>query len=533
MQTMSRKYLVWMGAISGVLVLAPVWAGDWPQWGRNQSRNMVSSEGPITSEFAPGSLRGRQEQIDPDTTRNIKWVVKLGSQTYGNPTVGGGRVLIGTNNESPLDPKYKGDRANLYCLDEQTGDLVWQLSLPKLGSGKVGDWEFLGICSSASVIGNRVYVVTNLCEVICLDLLGMSNGNDGPFTDEAKYYVGSTISRSISGGVAKDPVQLGDTDADVIWRFDMRNELGVFPHNITSSSPLVVDGAVYASTSNGVDWSHVDVPNKKAPCLIKLDAETGQLLGEEASGIGERILHCNWSSPAFGRVGAQAMILFAAGDGFMYSFNPRPVTLPDEFGDDYPVLEEWWRSDGVPAEYRFSGGKPIRYATAKGPSEFIATPVFYKDRVYAAIGQDPEHGEGVGSFNCFDATISNEKMAGADRILWQYKQINRSISTCSIVDDLVYIADYAGIIHCLDANTGEAYWTYDTFGHIWGSTLVVGDRVYVGNEDGILTVLAAGKQKKLLAEIEFPGAIYSSPIVANGVLYVATQKHLFAITDTP
>ena len=65
--------------------------------------------------------------------------------------------------------------------------------------------------------------------------------------------------------------------------------------------------------------------------------------------------------------------------------------------------------------------------------------------------------------------------------------------------------------------------------HIWGSTLVADGKVYVGNETGTLSVLAAGKQKKVLAAIDFKEPIYSTPVAADGTLYVATQSKLYAL----
>ena len=81
-----------------------------------------------------------------------------------------GKVLVGTNNESPRDPKQKGDRGVLMCFDEKTGDFLWQLIVPKLGAGKVSDWEYVGLCSSPVVEGNRMWLVTNRGELACLDL---------------------------------------------------------------------------------------------------------------------------------------------------------------------------------------------------------------------------------------------------------------------------------------------------------------------------------------------------------------------------
>lgn len=486
----------------------PVLAADWPHWGRDTSRNMVSSEKGIPQEFTTGELNRGTEEVDLATAENIKWVVKLGSQAYGNTTVSNGKVFIGTNNESPRDAKHVGDRGVVYCLNEDTGEFLWQLVVPKLDAGKVSDWEYLGICSSPAVDGNRVYVVTNRCEVVCLDVDGLSNGNDGLFKDEGAYMAGQ----------GNPPIEPGKTDADILWRFDMREELGVFPHNIASSSVLVVGDRLYITTSNGQDWSHLNIPSPFSPCLIVLDKNTGELVGEEASGIGERLMHCNWSSPSYGEVNGKGIVIFGAGDGYCYGFDPTPVIGEDDFN----VLKELWRFDCVPEEY-----KAYKYPSSKGPSEIISTPVFYDNRIYAAIGQDPEHGDGVGHLVCIDPTKSGDiTQNGA---IWSYKKINRTISTPSLVEGLLFIADYAGFVHCLDAKTGEVYWVHDTEAHIWGSTLVVDGKVYIGNEDGFVTVMAAENKKRILNTIDMGAPTYSTPIVANGVLYIATQTHLFAI----
>lgn len=497
------------------VVTTSVAAEDWPIWGRDASRNMVAPDaGPIPHDFHPGDEIGRTGKIDPKSTKHVKWIAKLGSQAFGNPVVSQGKVLVGTNNESPRDAKYKGDRSVFYCLDEATGELIWEFNLHKLGAGKVSDWEFLGMCSSPAVYGDRVYVVTNLCEIVCLDLNGMANGNQG-MQDEGTYFAGK----------GKPPIAIGPNDADVIWKYDMREELSVFPHNITSNSCLVVDGVVYVATSNGVDWSHINVPAPNAPSLIALDAKTGELVGEDGSGIGPNIMHCNWSSPSFATIDGKKTVIFGAGDGKIYGYDPKAKA--DDEG--FLILPERWHFDGNPKSYRFDAdGKAIPYATPPGPSEYIATPVIHDGLIYAAIGQDPEHGEGVGALSCVDP--SKKTATGEAALVWQFKGITRTISTVSVVGGLVYAADYAGHIFCLDAKTGELKWEYNTLGHIWSSTLVADGKLFVGNEDGILTILKAGPEKELLAEIEFTAPIYSSAISANGVLYIATQSHLYAIT---
>ena len=100
---------------------------DWPQWGGSSHNNMASAEKGIPLEMDPGKKKKGSEEIDLATTKNVKWVAKIGSQSYGTPTVGEGKVLIGTNNESPRDSKHQGDRGILMCFDEKDGSFLWQL----------------------------------------------------------------------------------------------------------------------------------------------------------------------------------------------------------------------------------------------------------------------------------------------------------------------------------------------------------------------------------------------------------------------
>ena len=515
--TTALRAALLLAAAAGTAGAAP---NDWPQWGRTMSRNMVAPEGTeVPDRFRAGEFVGATDEIDMAKTENVKWVAKLGSQSYGNPTIAGGRVFLGTNNDGNDDPRFKGDRSVVLCLDEATGERLWQLNVPKLGTGKISDWEYLGICSSPAVEGDLVYVLTNRCEVACLDVDGMADGNDGPFRDEGQYMAGP----------GQEPFEVTEGDGDILWLTNMIDECGVFPHNITSSSVLIAGERLWVATSNGVDYGHVETPAPFAPSLIVLDKATGALVAEEASGLSQRILHSNWSSPAYLRTDELELGIFGGPDGVVYAFAPEPV----EDEDGYPVLREVWRFDANPPEYRMKDGKPLQYATRNGPSEVLATPVTVGHRVYALIGQDPEHGEGLGNLVCIDARGQGD--VTKTHAVWTYRKINRSLSTLSVADGLLYAADYSGFVYCLDADTGEELWIHDTKGHIWGSTLVADGKVFVGNEDGYMTILPHGRtlDPKKVVEIDMVSPIYASPVVANGVLYVQTHTHLFAIAETP
>ncbi|MCA9414922.1 MAG: PQQ-binding-like beta-propeller repeat protein, partial [Candidatus Omnitrophica bacterium] len=217
------------------------------------------------------------------------------------------------------------------------------------------------------------------------------------------------------------------------------------------------------------------------------------------------------------------LCIFGGPDGWVYGFEMDP----EEDEEGFMVLKEAFRFDANPPEYRVRDGKPIKYATAEGPSEVISTPVVVEDRVYVTIGQDPEHGAGVGNIVCIDATKRGDITKTGE--IWSDKSIERSLSTPSVVDGLVFVSDFSGYVSCYDADTGELYWRHDTLSHIWGSTLVAGGLVIVGNEDGYVTMLKAGRELEVVAEVNMMSPIYASPVVANGTLYLQTHTHLFAI----
>ena len=498
-------------------------AQDWPQWGGTTARNMYSPGKNVPERFTRGKstevkIKVGTEEIDSANLINLKWAAKLGSQSYGNVTVAHGKVFVGTNNENPRNPLHTGDRSILMCFDEKTGELLWQQVVPKLASGKVNDWESLGLLSSPTIEENRVYVVSSRCEVLCLDINGMANGNDGPFKDEAKYVVKDVI---LDKGKPTErpapPIEPGPKDGDIIWRYDMIDELGVFPHNASNCSTLLVGDLIYVVTSNGQDWTHSNIPSPNAPSLIALNKRTGELAGEDDAKIGPHIFHGLWSSPSTAVVNGRQLIFYGGGNGVCYAFDATPV----KDGDSSFLKKLWWFDCNPPER------KKIKYPDAEGPSEINATPVFWKNRIYVAVGQDPEHGEGVGNLTCIDATKTGDITQTGK--IWSYDKIHRSISTVSITPEgLLFVADFSGYLYCFDAETGKLYWNHDLKAHVWGSTLVSDGKVFIGDEDGDLAVFAASKEKKLLSEINLGAPVYSTAVVANGVLYISSNTHLFA-----
>jgi outer membrane protein assembly factor BamB len=208
------------------------------------------------------------------------------------------------------------------------------------------------------------------------------------------------------------------------------------------------------------------------------------------------------------------------------------------------TLKTAWWVDCNPQEYRAFGGMDMiehytlgdkrRRDTINKPnngsfvgmSEIIATPVFYKNRVYVAIGRDPDHGRGRGMLLCLDANQVGECTQTGK--IWTYQGLDRSISTVSISDGLLYIVDVAGRLHCLDVETGDVQWIYESNSRTLASTLVADGKIYLPTEKH-LHILAAGKEMKRLSQIRLGTRAWVSPVAANGTLYVASRNYLWAV----
>ncbi|MCA9068637.1 MAG: PQQ-binding-like beta-propeller repeat protein, partial [Planctomycetaceae bacterium] len=512
---------------------------DWPMWGGTSHRNNVS--------------RAKRIPLNWNTKQgeNVRWSTQLGSVTYGGTVVAGDRIFVGTNNNAALVTRFPKtvDLGCLVCLDRKTGQFLWQHSNQKLPTGRVHDWPFLGIISTPCVSGDRLWYVTNRCEVVCLDVAGFRDGeNDGPYVEE---------------DVTKE------VDADVVWKLDMMQEFGVSPHNVSACSPTTDGQRLFVITGNGTDASHINQP-PKAPDVICLDRETGKILWQDRP-AGQRTLHGSWSSPTYGIVKGQPMVLMGCGDGWVYAYDPA--------GDGNGHAKLLWKFDANPKDAMWRiGGQASR-------NPYVATPVIWEDKVYVRTGRDPEHGEGNADLWCIDpvkhldgsdvsatqvfAVVAGkpigaplpprrrqnlDKTAGEvewpnsqSAVIWHFQKqdlsdngqiefeerFHRGLGSPAIADGLLFITDLSGLLFCLDANTGRCHWTYDLYSSCYGSPLIADGKVYVGDEDGDIAVFNLSKKMTLLSEITNESSTYCTPVACGETLYLVDKSHLYAIAYPP
>jgi len=426
--------------------------------------------------------------VDWDTTtrRNIVWSVELGNEVYGSPVVAGDVVYVGTDNTRHINPAFEEDSGVLRAFRATNGEFLWQDVAPRVERG-LRDWLLPSTTSAPYVEGDRVYYVTADCQLRSLDTQGFGDGeNDGPYRQEVFEDKGA---------------------ADIVWELDMP-ALGVFPHEACNSDVLPLGGLLIVGTSNGQNEGHTRVPSPRAPSLIAVNKQSGGVIWR-AIGAGDRVLHGAWSSPVAANVNGSLKVLFGGGDGWLRAY-------------DAASGHEVWRFDGNPKDARW-----LPRPRVLSRSSIIASPVFADGRVFVAMGQSPGHGNGpsllhaISPYGQGDVTESGR--------LWTSREVGRVVGTPIVKDGLLYVGDLGGTVHCLDATTGAHLWKHETNDAIWGSLLLAGDRLYAGNEGGLMTVLRAGRRKELLAQIEMDAPLYSRPAVVGDALYLATANRLYVI----
>jgi outer membrane protein assembly factor BamB len=484
-----------MRFLSVLLFPLPLLAADQPQWGQAWGRNMVSGETGLPETF----------DLSP-TAKGLRWSAPLGGESHSTPIVAGGRVYVGTSNTTPRDPRHTGDRGIFLCLDEKTGSLIWQLVCPKLDEDQYFDWPKTGMSSEATVEGERLYLVTNRAEVVCLDVHGLANGNQGIQDEDRRA---TPMSESV-------PISLGAKDADVLWAYSLRDEADIWPHDGAHSSILIHGSQLYVNTGNGVDNTHRKIRKPKAPGLVVLDKATGKLLARDEENTAPETFHASWSSPSLTTIAAKEVVTFCGGNGVVYGFQPA---------GNAAALQRVFQYDPDPSAPRT---EVHRYTTNKqeGPSNILGMPVWHEQRLYIAGGGDLFWGKNEAWVQCLEVRPDTKDQCKVTK-LWSSALRRHTTCTPCIHDGLVYATDTTGAIHCLDAKDGSVRWVHYGQGDFWASCLVADGKVYAGTRRGQFIVLKAGPEYKVLSETKFPTAISATATAANGSLFISTMDRLY------
>jgi eukaryotic-like serine/threonine-protein kinase len=307
------------------------------------------------------------------------------------------------------------------------------------------------------------------------------------------YEAGESIesSAAIAGGT----VYVGAESADLLaidlqsgklrWKYRAKDGIG-------ESSPAVHDGVVYIGDLAGLLHA-VRAADGKALWTFKTEAEIK-------------------SSPVI----AGDRVLVGSYDSNLYCLTAR----------DGKLLWKFTTSNYVHATPAISGGivylagcdeifRGIRISDGKEVLELSSGG--YTGASPALLGRWAYFGN------------FNNEVLSADlrrkRIVWRYEHAERHFpfySSAAAAGDRIVVGGRDKFVHCLNAKTGKAIWTFATSARVDSSPAIAGDRVYVGSNDGRFYVLDLATGKKVWA-FEIGSPLSASPAIAAGRVVIGSQ----------
>lgn len=270
-----------------------------------------------------------------------------------------------------------------------------------------------------------------------------------------------------------------DPAGKALWERDLGMQKHQFGYG---SSPLMVSNTVYLNFGPGA-----------VEFVVAMDKRSGRELWRVASPTpAADDTYGTWSTPHRIVHEGQPQLLVALRDYF--------AALDPETG------RELWRCRGM--------GPQAKASPFAGAGMAFMAGDFRGGEIAVRLG-----GKG-------DVTDSHR--------IWREYPPRGRIATSIVVGQHIYGARANGIMDCLDVETGDVAWAERmpgaaSNGAIFGSPLLVGDRLYYANQGGDVAIVEARPTFRLIAVNSVREPCNASPVVAYGDLFLRTWKALWCI----
>ncbi|MDX1382505.1 MAG: PQQ-binding-like beta-propeller repeat protein [Thermoanaerobaculia bacterium] len=328
------------------------------------------------------------------------------------------------------------------------------------------------------------------------------------------------------------------TDGEVLWqrRLGDRNRV-TRKQNMSTPSPVTDGESVWVLTGTGIlkrfDFSgeekwHVDLQERFGRFGLNHGYASSPLLHEGSVVV--QVLHgMKTDDPSYvvsfdGVTGEVEWRVERPTDAVMESPDAytTPAVLMTEEGPQIVVSGGNYVTGHDPAtgEELFRGGG---FNPKDSPMyRVVASPVIVDDLMVVPTRVTPlitYRGGGRG-----DITGSH--------VAWTLDR-GPDVPTPATDGETIYVLRDRGTLSAYDVATGEAIWEEQRVapGTYSASPLLADGKVYVTNEEGVTTVVAAGPEFLVLAENELEGYTLSSIAVSDGRLYYRNDRFLYAIAE--
>jgi outer membrane protein assembly factor BamB len=164
--------------------------------------------------------------------------------------------------------------------------------------------------------------------------------------------------------------------------------------------------------------------------------------------------------------------------------------------------------------------------TCDGPADFCATTaVFTGDTVFASGGYPQKTLLAIRADGSGDVTRSHLRWQGDSKIGYVPSPLLR--------DGLLYGLSDNGLLRCYEAESGKIVWEHALKAPFYSSPVLVGDRIYLFDRDGLGYVVKTGRQFELLATNELADGVFSTPVILGGRIYLRSLRYFYCLAVKP
>ncbi len=379
--------------------------------------------------------------------------------------------------------------------NSKTGDgILWKTKIPLPGNNSPVVW------------GDRVFLSggdSNELQVFCFDavsgrLLWTGDVTRAPLkSDEEPFEV-----MEDTGFAAPTVV----TDGRRVYAIFATGDIGGFDFNgkrVWTRSLGIPDSAYGYASSLAMYRNLVLIqydqggPEDGMSKMIALDGFTGQTVWET-----KRPVPNSWSSPIVTEIGDEVQLL-TCGDPWVIAYDPAKGT-------------ELWRANCLAGDIAPLLIYVPHQNRQKIAGDFGAGLVFAIEPYSKLVAIRPD-GQG-------DVTETH--------IAWSLEEGAPDICSPVSNGELIFLLTTEGLLSCYKVADGTRLWEQDLRENFWASPSLVGDKLYLLSEEGVMLIVQSGSEFKELARCELGEECRASPAFADGRIYIRGLENLYCIGQT-
>lgn len=300
-------------------------------------------------------------------------------------------------------------------------------------------------------------------------------GPDPPKVAEGTGYAASTMTTDGERVFAIFPngdVAAYDLEGKLQWSVPLGMPENAYGH---ASSLAVYRDRLIIQLDQGMD------AEDGLSALIALDAATGKQTWRT-----ERPVRNSWTSP----------IVVPSGDGMQVVTSADPWVI----SYDPATGKELWRAECLMGDV--------------GPS-----PCYANGLVFACSD--------LAGLFAIRAAATSEGAAGD--IVWSADEGLPDTASPATDGQLVFLAASYGTVTCYDAGQGAKVWEQDLESVFESSPVIVGNRVYLSDGDGVTHIFEAARQYKAVGQGKIGEPITATPAFVDGRIYLRGETHLYCV----